>query len=328
MILKECMLIKNDCYIKGEKMTDNMPTGIVVHSTGANNKTLKRYVQPVESQAYYDEIIKDIGKNIYDNHWNHSAEEMGRSTCVHAFIGINAAGTIETYQTLPFDVCCWGVGTGNKGSYNYNPTARVQFEICEDDLTDESYFNAAMKEAQEFCAFLCYKYGFGVEKICSHKEAYAEGYSGSNHGDPDHWLAKFGKNMDWFRQEVNKILDGTYKTTFRVEIGDFSERKEAETAFETISKYGYNARIIEVTTVSNSESSEPEKEEEKDDIKIGDLVKLSSDAVVYGDNKKFASWVYESTLYVRQISGNRVVFSTAATGDITGATDKKYLIKI
>lgn len=327
MILKECMLVKNDCYIKGEKMTDNMPTGIVVHSTGANNKTIKRYVQPVTSQAYYDEVIADIGKNAYGNHWNRSSEEMGRSSCVHAFIGVNTSGVIETYQTLPFDICCWGVGTGKKGSYNYNPTARVQFEICEDDLSDENYFNSAMKEAQEFCAFLCKTYGFGVDKICSHNEAYDAGYSGSNHGDPDHWLEKFGKSMTWFRQEVEKILSADKETVYRIEIGDFSEKSDAQKAVEDISAKGYCTRLVEVSTISNSSGNELEKEE-AEDIKIGDKVRLSADAVTYSDGKKFSSWVYDSVLYVRQLSGNRAVISTVPTGDITGSTDKKYLIKI
>ena len=36
-----CHQAKNPCYIKAEPMT---PKGIVVHSTGANNPNLKRYV--------------------------------------------------------------------------------------------------------------------------------------------------------------------------------------------------------------------------------------------------------------------------------------------
>lgn len=206
MTLKECLLIKNSCYIKNQKITGGKPTGIVVHSTGCNNKTLKRYVQPVPEQSYYDEVIADIGKNKYDNHWNHSSAEMGRSCCVHAFIGVNAEGKVETYQTLPFDICCWGVGSGKKGSYNYNPTARIQFEMCEDALIDEDYFDTVMKEAQEFCAYLCKTYGFGVDKISSHHESYLEGYGG-NHGDPENWLKPFGHDMEWFRAEVQKLLD-------------------------------------------------------------------------------------------------------------------------
>lgn len=63
-------------------------------------------------------------------------------------------------------------------------------------------------------------------------------------------------------------------------------------------------------------------------IKKGDKVKLSSKAVVYGTKQKFDSWVYKSTLYVRDIKGARAVISTNKTGDVTGAVDKKYLTKI
>jgi hypothetical protein len=61
---------------------------------------------------------------------------------------------------------------------------------------------------------------------------------------------------------------------------------------------------------------------------IGDRVKLTSDAVIYGKTKKFSLWVYLSKLYVRQVDGNRIVVSTKKTGAITGAVDKKYLKKV
>ncbi len=48
MVLKQCILTANDCYKKGTKMTGGKPTGIVVHSTGANNKNLKRYVETLK----------------------------------------------------------------------------------------------------------------------------------------------------------------------------------------------------------------------------------------------------------------------------------------
>lgn len=206
MILKKCILTRNDCYTKGTNITK--VTGIVVHSTGANNNLLKRYVQPLSTDKDYAAIITDIGKNTYNNHWNKSykAGEINNQVCVHAFIGKNAAGSIETYQTLPFDICCWGVGSGSKGSYNYNPTARIQFEICEDNLTDKTYFEAAFKEAIEFCAYLCKEFHLTADQICSHAESYKDGYGG-NHGDPDHWLKKFSKTMDDFRSDVKTLLN-------------------------------------------------------------------------------------------------------------------------
>jgi len=60
---------------------------------------------------------------------------------------------------------------------------------------------------------------------------------------------------------------------------------------------------------------------------VGDKVKLTQGAPVYGKSYKFSSWVYNCTLFVRSVSGSRVVVSTQKTGAVTGAVDKKYLTK-
>lgn len=182
--LKQCLLTNNDCYKKNQKMK---PKGIVVHSTGCNNTTLRRYLAPDDGL---------IGKNQYNNHWN----RPGVQKCVHAFIGCDKYNEVRCYQTLPFDVCCWGVGKGSKGSYNYNP-AYIQFEICEDALNNEKYFNKVMNVAIDFCAYLVKEFNIDVNEVISHNEAYKRGY-GSGHADCDHWLKRFGKNMDWFRSQV------------------------------------------------------------------------------------------------------------------------------
>lgn len=205
MNLRKCLLTANSCYIANRKMADGKPTGIVVHSTAANNKTLRRYVQPLKTDEDYEAIIDDLGRNIYKNHWNRSKEEMKRSVCVHAFIGTNAKGLIRTYQTLPFDVCCWGCGRAEKGSYNYDPTPRVQFEICEDGGRDEKYFRKVMDEATDFCAYLCRTFSLKPESISSHRESHLAGYA-NNHGDPEHWMKNFGYDMNDFRDEVKRKL--------------------------------------------------------------------------------------------------------------------------
>ena len=250
MILKECMLVENLCYKDNVKMNNNKPTGIVVHSTGANNPYLKRYVQPVEKQPYYYEIMDDLGTNIYNNHWNMYQEKMSDRKCVHAFIGLNRKNVIETIQTLPYDVCCWGCGSGSKGSYNYNPNARIQFEICEDDLTNESYFYSVMKEAQEYCAYLCTTFNLPIESICSHAESYINGY-GSNHSDCDHWLKKFGKTMWWFREQVKKIIengktDNTADVFYRVQVGAYNDYNNAVKMKDKLKSAGFEGFIVKV----------------------------------------------------------------------------------
>ena len=194
------LFTKNDCYKANRKMT---PKGIVVHSTGVNNPNLKRYVGPDDGR---------VGKNRYGNHWNRG----GVSKCVHAFIGKDKDGIVCTYQTLPLDICCWGCGKSKKGSYNYSP-AYLQFEICEDNLKDATYFNKVMKEAQELCARWCKEFNIPVENVVSHKEAHARGYA-SNHGDIDHWLKKYGSNMDEFRKAVEELLEEKTFTPYLVKV--------------------------------------------------------------------------------------------------------------
>ena len=222
MEIKQCILTKNDCYKEAQTIK---PVGIVVHSTGANNPMLKRYVQPDDGL---------LGVNQYNNHWNQS----GTEACVHAFIGKDKNGTVRCYQTLPWNYACWGVGRGSKGSYNYEPFGHIQFEICEDDLSDHAYFNAAFGLAEDLCAELCQQYGWSVDVIVSHAEAHKKGY-GSNHGDPDHWLKKYGWTMDNFRAEVKKRLDAKKTEMYRIrqswdnaqsQVGAYSSLENAKKA--------------------------------------------------------------------------------------------------
>lgn len=186
-IIKEYYQTENRCYKAGKRIT---PTGIVVHSTGANNPNLKRYVGP-------DDGI--LGKNKNGNHWN----KESATKCMHAFIGKVEDGSIRVYQTLPWDYRCWGAGKGPNGSYN---DSHIQFEICEDAKTNEAYYREAFTHAARLCAYLCRRFGIKVENVVGHYEAHAAGYA-SNHGDPRSWQKNFGDTMDDFRAQVAALLD-------------------------------------------------------------------------------------------------------------------------
>lgn len=185
MNLHKLILTENACYKAGRKITVK---GIMVHSTGANNPNLKRYVGPDDGL---------LGKNQYGNHWN-TYHPGGREVCVHAFIGKLADGTIATYQTLPWNHRGWHAG----GSAN---NTHIGFEICEDGLTDYAYFKKVYREAVELCAYLCKEYGLTEQNIICHSEGYKQGVA-SNHGDVMHWFPKHGKSMDTFRAEVKALL--------------------------------------------------------------------------------------------------------------------------
>lgn len=265
--------VKNLCYIAGRKM---VPKGIVVHSTGANNPNLNRYVDAPE----------EVGNNRYGNHWNIAMPE-GRKVCVHAFIGYDKNRQIRVAEILPLDICCWGVGNGDKGSYNYNP-AYIQFEICEDDLADGNYYKNAFAVAAEYCAKLCRTYGIDVDKIVGHYEAHRLGY-GCDHSDPEYWMKKYGQTMDDFRQMVSKILGNSAD----------EPKKDAnqKTAVENVS------------------------------IDKGDLVSIAKDAKYYNGGAvpswvKAQNWYVKS-----KPNGDRVVIdqNEKKTNSICSPINRKYL---
>lgn len=187
-------LTKNNCYIKGQKHT---PKGFMLHSTGANNPYIKRYVPNDEHGL--------IGVNQYNNTWD-TPTPGGTSVCVHGFIGKLNDGTVDFVQTLPWDIVGWHSGKGIKGSANY--MGYVGVEICEDGLTDSVYFKKVYEKAVEVVSDFCKTYNLnplddGV--VICHSEGYKMGIA-SNHADVMHWFSKHGKTMDDFRKDVFKRM--------------------------------------------------------------------------------------------------------------------------
>lgn len=195
MNLLTCILTENDCYKAGRTIK---PKGVMVHSTGANNPNLKRYVQPVSSTPDRDGLLAALGANTNKNDWNRA----GTNACVHGFIGKLADGSVATVQTLLWVQRGWHAGTGTSGSSANN--THISFEICEDGLTDPAYFRLVYREAVELTSMLCKQYNLnpladGV--VICHQEGYRRGIA-SNHGDVFNWFPKHGKSMDDFRSDV------------------------------------------------------------------------------------------------------------------------------
>ena len=191
MNLYTCFLTQSDCYQTGRTIA---PAGVMVHSTGANNPNLRRYVQPDDGK---------LGANPNGNHWNRA----GLNACVHAFIGKLADGSIATYQTLPWNRRGWHAASGKKGSAN---NTHIAFEICEDGLNDAAYFAAVYGEAVGLTAYLCKLYKLNPLQdgvVICHQEGYRRGIA-SNHADVLHWFPKFGKTMDDFRADVARKMKG------------------------------------------------------------------------------------------------------------------------
>lgn len=293
-----CMQTNSSCYKNTTTMT---PKGVLWHSTGANNPYISRYVQPMETDSDYKEMIALLGKNKYRNDWNHKARSAG----LNCWIGKLADGSVATVQTMPWNYKPWGCGAGSKGSLN---NTHMQFEICEDNLTDKKYFDAVYKEACEITAYYCKKYdldplgtivykGVTVPVITTHKESH-DLKLGSNHGDPIKWLKKFGKDMDDVREDVAKLM-GIRVDDVPIPLPLEPEKKPESTTTPAIT--------------SNFE--------------LGEEVKLVAGAK-YSSGKSIPSWVFKKKLYVRKIKGDSITISTLKTGAVTGTVNAKNLVKV
>ena len=346
-----CMQTQSTCY----KGTDKMKVkGVLWHSTAANNPTLKRYVQPSDKKPAADTYSKAkwleiLGKNKYNNDMNHIERKMG----MNAWIGELADGTVTTIQTMPWDYRPWGCASGKKGSCN---SGWIQFEICEDDLTDKKYFEAVYKEACEFTAYICDMYnldpkgsvmmnGVKVPVILCHQDSYKLGL-GNNHGDVYHWFKKYGKDMNDVRNDVAKILADnkkkpeapkveakpvekkeekapvyTVRRTWidtKTKAGDFVTLDEAKKARE---KAGSEYEVYEIKTGALIYPLAPGKE----NFTKGDIVKILPNST-WSTGASIPKWVYSKKLYVREIYSNGIIaVSTLQTGAITGTIKPQYL---
>lgn len=141
---------------------------------------------------------------------------------------------------MPWDICGWHSGSGKNGSANF--LGYIGFEICEDGLTDSNYFNKVYAQAVELCVYLCQKYGLTEKNIICHSEGHSLGIA-SAHADVMHWFSKHGKSMDTFRSDVKKQLDKP-KKLYRVQVGAFSDKANAEVFLAKVKAAGFGNAFI------------------------------------------------------------------------------------
>jgi len=224
-------MTRNDCYTAGRKIT---PKGIMVHSTA----------------------VPGVMATEWFSRWNRSykAGEINRQVCVHAFVDDK-----EVWQYLPWDHRGWHAG----GSGN---DTHIGFEICEpagfsyksgsvmvgyDAAKQEDYFRKVWQNAVELCVMLCREYGLNENDIICHSEGYKLGIA-SNHADVMHWFPRHGESMDTFRAAVKAGLAekpetempaGDDKKYYRVQVGTFSSKANAESMLKKLKAAGFDGFI-------------------------------------------------------------------------------------
>ena len=235
MTVRQQLAVQNDCYRRNQgEMEKNPgerdsryaryyqgPQGVMIHSTGAENPNLRRYVQPDDGT---------LGVNPNGNDWN----RPGLDVAVHAFIGLTRSGEVAAYQILPWEYRAWHCG----GSGN---DTHLSIEICEDNLQDRGYFDRVYQMAMELTAELCRRFRLdplapGV--VVDHAEGAALGIA-SNHADVGHWWSRFGTSMDDFRAGVAQLLQEESRPLYRVrkswadkdsQVGAFADLDKAKAA--------------------------------------------------------------------------------------------------
>ena len=220
MKITKQILTKNPCYKAGKTIAVK---GLMLHSIGCPQPSAMKLITS----------------------WNTSSAKV----CVHGFIDAN---TGDVYQTLPWKHRGWHCG----GKAN---DTHIGIEMCEPDCikyTSGANFTCSdiakaramvertYKSAVELFAHLCKEYNLnpltdGV--ILAHNEGYALGLA-SNHADPEHlWKGlKLPYKMDTFRQDVKSAMN---PTIYRVQVGAFSNRQNAENLLINLKKAGFDGFI-------------------------------------------------------------------------------------
>lgn len=229
MKIVNSILTNNPCYKEGQKITVK---GLMLHSVGC--------AQPKATA--------------FTSYWN----QPSMNVCVHAFIDAND-GTV--YQTLPWNLKAWHAGGSANGTH-------IGVEMCEPDCikyTGGATFTCSDKTkargmvsrtyntAVELFAKLCKEYGLdpladGV--IVSHSEGAKRGIA-ANHVDPEHLWKQLGMSytMDGFRKAVKAAMGEpapapTKKTIYRVQIGAYSVKANADRQLQTVRNAGFKDAFI------------------------------------------------------------------------------------
>ena len=215
----------------------------------------------------------------------------------------------EAIQGLPFDRNAWHAGDGGNGQGNRN---YIAVEICY-SKSGGSRFEAAEKRAAKEVAALLKKYGWGIDKIKDHRS-----FSGKN--------CPHRTNMSNFIKLVQSELTGSSATatspgaTGSVTVG--SKVKVTGTHYATGQEVpgwvkqntytvqqvnGDRALLQEITSWVYIKDLQLISGGAAATINVGSRVKVTGSH--YATGQKVASFVYNNTYTVTQISGNRALLS-------------------
>jgi N-acetylmuramoyl-L-alanine amidase CwlA len=233
MKIIQAILKNNPCYKAGKKIT---VTGLMLHSVGCPQPSAQNFVKLWNSESY-------------------------DRACVHAFIDGN---TGDVYQTLPWNHRGWhgggscnnthiGVEMCEPACIKYKPNSATF--TCTDVPAAKAVAQRTYDNAVALFAHLCKTYHLdpladGV--IVSHAEGHKRGIA-SNHGDPEHLWNQLGMGytMEGFRKAVKAAMTAGVVSTpapeekvlYRVQVGAYSVKSNAEAMLTKLKKAGFDGFI-------------------------------------------------------------------------------------
>lgn len=213
-----------------------------------------------------------------------------------------------------------------------NDNRAVTIEVASDTAHPYAVTDEAYDALIELVADICKRNG--IKKLLWKGDKSLIGQVDKQNMTVHRWFASKACPGDYLynrhgeiAEKVNEKLSGLETgVLYKVQVGAFSKKENAENMLAKLEAAGFDGFIV--TVGKKSEDSKQEPVPVAPIFVVGEKVRLDNGAPVYGTNVKFASWVYNTDLYVRQINGDKVVVSTLKTGAVTGSVDKKYLNKL
>ena len=202
----------------------------------------------------------------------------------------------EIWQGVPLNRNTWNAGDGAEGIGNRKG---ISIEICYSKSGGERFMNSEIL-ASKFIAELLHERNWGIDKVTKHQD-----YNGKN---CPHRTMSLG--WDRFLKMIQEQLDELKNSgiLYRVQVGAFTQKANAEALANELKADGYDAFIVE----SEGKVEETAPEPPKPEIKVGSNVKVKQGAKTYTGGK-LASFVYTRVHVVKELDGDRAVITYKGT---------------
>lgn len=326
----------NPCYASNVNKVDsrytnfqkNGPSGLMLHSIGVGqNKAsviVNNFNKP-NAGASVHAVLQEDGTVVQCLPWNYRAWHCGGSANnTHIGVEMTEPDCIRYTQGATF--------------------------TCSDLSRARAQVAGTYKTAVELFAYLCKKFNLDPLKdgvIISHAEGHKRGVA-SGHVDCDHLWNQLGTGytMDGFRRDVKVAMSGSSSNSGSSSSSSSSSNSSSGSSSSSSSSSPSSSAMYRIrkswadvaSQIGAYSSLENAKKAWKEGyyifdsngnivypkpLAVGNEVHLVAGAT-YTNGQPIPAWVINSTLYVREVRGSDIVFSTLKTGAVTGIADAKY----